>query len=119
MVSEREISQAGAGAVGDGVTHINVIGVRYLPLAPASALRRAVGEYQAVRPAPRCETLSYLADGSSVVLCRGDFERALRASGFAAADSRLSLDARRMFAHVHDVLVRALPWKRQRAACSP
>jgi len=96
-------------ADGKAVTHINVGGIRYLPLAPAGELRSAIREYGEARPAPRCETLNYLVSHSSVELSRGDWEGVLRAAVEAAVDPRLSPESRSTFRHVRDVLAHAVP----------
>jgi len=96
---------------GNGVTHINVGGIRYLPLAPCDAVREAVREYGDLRLSPRCETLSYLAAYPSVVFCRNDWERVIHVANGAAGDTRLSEGARHTFAHIRDVLARAVPWQ--------
>jgi len=98
--------------MGDGsVTHINVGGIRYLPLARRDALREAVREYGDMRLGPRCETLSYLAATPSVVFCRNDWEQVIRLASGAAGDVRLSAEARNTFAQIRDVLCRAVPWR--------
>ncbi|HHX40750.1 MAG TPA: hypothetical protein GX715_12365 [Armatimonadetes bacterium] len=102
----------------DGVTHINIAGIRYLPLAPSTAVREAVREYSDMRLAPWCETLSYMATHRSVVFCRNDWERVIRAASGAASDKRLSAESRMTFAHIRDVLSRALPWRPRDSAAT-
>lgn len=102
----------------DGVTHINIGGIRYLPLAPSIAVRDAVREYSDMRLAPRCETLSYMAAYPSVVFCRNDWEKVITAASGAASDARLSMESRDTFAHIRDVLCRALPWRPRDSAAT-
>ena len=102
----------------DGVTHINIAGIRYLPLAPSTAVREAVREYSDMRLAPWCETLSYMAAYPSVVFCRSDWERVIRAASGAASDNRLSARTRMTFAHIRDVLSRALPGRLRDSAAT-
>jgi|LSQX01.1.fsa_nt_gb hypothetical protein len=94
----------------NGVTHVNIAGIRYVPVAPAVAVRNAVQEYFAMRLSPRDESLTYLAATPSPVLCRGDWERIRRVAGGAASDARLSTESRDTFARLLDVLDRAIPW---------
>lgn len=108
-VSDMQLAQREPEAVDETVTHINLGGIRYLAVAPVYALRRAVREYRDINLVPRSDTLSYLAECSSVVFCRGDYERALTASNLAASDIRLSPESRRTFARVRDVLDHAIP----------
>lgn len=91
------------------VTHINVGGIRYLPLAPAEELRSAVREYLEMRLGPPAEMLDHLLSRRSVELCRDDWEGVLRAAYGAASDPRLSPASRDTFSRVRDVLDRAIP----------
>ncbi|HEX3000593.1 MAG TPA: hypothetical protein VHR86_10210 [Armatimonadota bacterium] len=93
------------------VTHINLAGIRYLPLAPATVLRRAVHEYLDTHPSAGNDILRYLAEHPSVILCREDWKRVICAAGGARADCNLSAESRNTFAHIHDVLNRAIPWR--------
>ena len=106
------------GVEPDTMTHINLGGIRYLPLVPAPALRRAVQEYLAMRPILRCAALRYLAEHPSVVLCREDCEKVRRVAVGAATDLRLSPESRRTFAQISNVLSEAFPWSSRDRAFS-
>lgn len=93
----------------DSMTHINLGGIRYLPLAPAEKLRRAVREFQDVRPAVRSEALAHLTTQRSVVLCQKDWRNVLNAASGAVSDQRLSAESRDTFACVLRVLDGAIP----------
>ena len=108
-MGDLEVLRLVRGADVDAVTHINVGGIRYLPLAPVSVLRRAVREYQDTCMPARFDTLGYLAEKPSVLLCREDWEKAVRAASGAASDLRLSPEARSTFARIRDVLNHAIP----------
>lgn len=95
----------------DDVTHVNIAGIRYVPVAPSRAVRNAVREYLDRHLIPSYETLAYLATSRSPVLCRGDWERIRRVAGGAASDARLSAESRNTFARLRDALDQALPWK--------
>ncbi|MDH7569917.1 MAG: hypothetical protein QHJ73_10065 [Armatimonadota bacterium] len=102
----------------DSLTRINVAGIRFLPLAPRGALRRALREFEATDPAAEKATLDYVAESPAAVLCRGDYERVLSAAGRAQSDHRLSPEARRTFARIHQVLDGAVPVPRTTTASS-
>ncbi len=102
----------------DGVTHINLGGIRYVALAPADSLRRAVREYLNVRPCFRDGTLAYLTTRPPLVLCRGDWEKVLSAASGAADDDRLSREARLTFARIRAVLTGAVPFRPQETRIS-